>query len=146
MRGKNRRYKALGRSLGLEEPASIMGTDSPSVAPFPKVVTLSDEWDIARREEIRDILEDVGAEPCLILDLTAVSYMDSSALNAFMRLQRLRDDHDLPPAYVAISRQVQRVWEIVGFQKHFPTFSTLQEACSAALGHERKLDSHDGYV
>ncbi len=92
------------------------------------------EWDIAETEKLRKILAPAAVEPHVVLDLTGVTFMDSSALSVMVRLyqQRVIDRGFAPSHLVVSSYGVRRVLELAGFQKLWPLHDSLDEALAAA--------------
>lgn len=91
------------------------------------------EWDIAETEKLRKILAPAAVEPHVVLDLTGVTFMDSSALSVMVQLyqQRVIDRGFAPSHLVVSSYGVRRVLELAGFQKLWPLHHSLDEALAA---------------
>ncbi|GLY42786.1 anti-sigma-F factor antagonist RsfB [Amycolatopsis sp. NBRC 101858] len=66
----------------------------------------------------------------LIVDFGAVTFFGSAGVTALLRLQHLCTERSVKLAVVAL-RPVQRVLDIVGLDKTFATFGSLDEAVSA---------------
>jgi anti-anti-sigma factor len=86
------------------------------------VVTLSGELDLYRAPAVRESLARV--EGPVVVDLSRVSYIDSSLLNELARLRRRVGD----VALVVTSPQVRRILDIVGFDRTFRVVEHAEDA------------------
>ncbi len=87
-------------------------------------LVLEGEIDIHDAERMRTLFDAcVDGKPILV-DLSRVTYMDSTALNELARLRRRCDDVVL----VVNSPQIERIIEIVGFSKSFRIVRDRAEA------------------
>lgn len=77
------------------------------------IVTLRGELDIYRAESIRDSFAAIDGPA--VVDLSGVTYLDSTALNELARLHKRVGDLVI----VAPSPQIRRVLTIVGFAHLF---------------------------
>ncbi|MFE9812299.1 STAS domain-containing protein [Streptomyces sp. NPDC005548] len=113
-----------------EQPArlSITQTDRGGV----RLLTLSGQIDADTTDVLRRNLQTSAPAPSrTVLDLSAVTFMDSSAINVLVAARRdalgaggwIRMAHLTTP--------VQRVVEIVGLDTIIPCYSTLAEALTA---------------
>lgn len=83
-------------------------------APTGPIVTLTGELDIYRATAIHETLASVP--PNAIIDLSAVTYLDSTLLNELARVRK-RVGTDL--VLVVGSQQVRRILEVAGFARLF---------------------------
>ena len=95
------------------------------------VVRLEGELDISKAADLREGLvgvvtnEDFG----LVLDLTAVTYLDSSAITVLFALaDRLRARQQLLTAVVPASAMIRRVLGLVHMESAVPLFDDLRQA------------------
>jgi anti-anti-sigma factor len=86
------------------------------------VVTLSGELDLYRAPAVRASLE--GIDGPVVIDLSGVSYIDSSLLNELARLRRRVGE----VALVVTSPQVRRIIDIVGFDRAFRVVERREDA------------------
>ena len=93
------------------------------------VVLLSGDADVTGRT-VEDVLAaEAAKDPALLLvDLSAVSFMDSWALHVVLRAVRGRQAGGAAAALVGPSGPVLRVLELTGAGTLVPVFSSLAEA------------------
>lgn len=97
------------------------------------VVSLSGEWDIYRREELRNRLEPAYYEPEVIFDLTTAKYVTSTLICALIVAHKHRREHALPPATLAVkSAFVRRLLGATGLDGLFAIYETLEDAVRAS--------------
>lgn len=95
-----------------------------------RVIVLNGDWDIAKRDELEQLLKPVYDSPGnLIVDMKAVTYADSTILAALIVLRNRRRGKGLPlPSLVIGSRQVHRLLSIAGLDGAFPIYESVEEA------------------
>ncbi|TDC73033.1 STAS domain-containing protein [Actinomadura sp. 7K507] len=71
-----------------------------------------------------------GPTPHLILDLTALSFMDSNGLAIFIRAYKTLRSREGTIALAGLSHPLQRVTSIAGISNIIPIFPTVQDATS----------------
>jgi anti-anti-sigma factor len=98
----------------------------------PLIVSLDGDLDIAQREALEWKLKPaVFADP-VILDLTQVRFVDSTALTAFVRLHKARMERRFQPELMVIgSIHVRRVLEMTQLDSLFEIYETLDQALQA---------------
>lgn len=69
-----------------------------------------------------------AASPCLILDLSEVSYVDSSAIGVLVRAYVACQKAKRRLALVGLNHRVENVLRITGVDPLFDTYPTLSEA------------------
>jgi len=84
------------------------------VGPRAEVV-LEGEIDIHDADRLRTLFAACSDGTPVLVDLSRVTYLDSTALNELARLRRRCDD----VALVVTSPQIERILEIVGFTDTF---------------------------
>ena len=112
--------------------------------PTPLIVALSKpEYDVSSCDELAKELEPAHAQPNVIVDMTEVRYLDSTCLSKLARMRTERQKRDYPPARLVVpAPQVRRLFEIVGFDKVWPLYDSLEEA----LGQPPADDEEDARV
>jgi anti-anti-sigma factor len=101
------------------------------------VVSLSGEWDIYRREELRNRLEPAYYEREVIFDLTTAKYVTSTLICALIVAHKHRREHELPPATLAVkSAFVRRLLGATGLDGLFAIYETLEDAVRASSAAE----------
>lgn len=92
------------------------------------VVVFAGEYDLACKDQLRSFLE-AYAEPNLVLDLSEVSYVDSSFLNELVRLHHSRREKNFDTEVIVLGQpMVQRIFEICDLGSLFHIVGTLDEA------------------
>jgi anti-anti-sigma factor len=98
--------------------------------PTPLIVTLSQpEYDIATSDDFAKELEPACTAATAIVDMSGVTYMDSTCLSklAAMRMQRV--ERGLPIARIVIAtHSVRHLFSIVRFDEVWPLYDTLEDA------------------
>jgi anti-sigma B factor antagonist len=96
------------------------------------VVRLAGELDLYNAPEVREALRDAAAAgpPRLVVDLTEVSFIDSTALGALIDARRRLANRD---AFLLASpgRAVQRALEVSGLDRHLSVRATVDDALAA---------------
>jgi anti-sigma B factor antagonist len=67
-------------------------------------------------------------DPILIIDLTAVPYMDSASLGAVMSLHTSTQRHHRKYGLVGASDRLRTLFNVAGVERILVTFPTLEEA------------------
>ena len=98
----------------------------------PVVITLEEpEWDIDSSEMLGARLAPAAIYPLVIVDLSAVSYMDSTCLGKLVGMRAKRVANGFSPAKLVISSpRVRRLFGIVHFDEIWPIFDSLDAALS----------------
>ncbi|MDX6222204.1 MAG: anti-sigma factor antagonist [Frankiales bacterium] len=107
--------------------------DTAQHGPFT-VVCVAGEIDIATVPDLRDALETAlhQNDPRVILDLTGVSFCDSSGLALLVATRRRLPD-GAPLRLVGAQPMVARVFQLTGLTQVFPLFATVGDAVSAGV-------------
>ncbi|MGR4065714.1 MAG: STAS domain-containing protein [Vulcanimicrobiaceae bacterium] len=93
------------------------------------VVTLDGEYDIARQGELDEALAPAYGASVAILDLRAVSYMDSTALTCLLRLKkRMAESGPGVVRLVAPQRPIVRLLDITRLDTVFDVYDSLDAA------------------
>lgn len=100
---------------------------------LPMILTLDvPEWDIETSESLGTLLAPAADHRDVIVDLSAVSYIDSTCLGKFVGMHRKRSAKGYEPARLVIpSPRVRRLFAIVKFDEIWPIYETLDEAVRA---------------
>lgn len=94
------------------------------------VITATGDIAIESAEELSHAIEQEieAGHPVIILDLTGVSFIDSSGISAIVaNVPRLKGK-SAKLLLAGCNDAIRKVFELVGFQKHFPMLATLEEA------------------
>jgi anti-sigma B factor antagonist len=112
---------------GRGEPAIEVSTDGDAT-----VVRLGGELDIHTTRPIRQVLLDAanGATGIVVVDLSEVEFMDSTALATLLEARgRLRSGDSFRLA--APGLEARRALEVSGLDRHFRVFETVEDALAA---------------
>lgn len=102
------------------------------------VVVFAGEYDLATQDRLRQEFLEVHKEPELVIDLTEVSYVDSSFVTELVRLHRRRHEEVLNPEVIVLRHpMVRRLFDILSLENIFRVVETLDEA----LAHNGKTMS-----
>jgi anti-anti-sigma factor len=101
----------------------------------PFIVTLKrDEYDLASSVDLGMELKATYSHPNVILDLSAVTYLDSTCLSRLVAMRNHRVKSRFRPARLVLpSGQVRHVFRIVKFDEVWPIYKTLKDALKDAL-------------
>ncbi|MER5882112.1 STAS domain-containing protein [Streptomyces sp. NPDC001910] len=114
-----------------EQPARLSITDSTTAG--VRVLTLSGEIDADNIHLLRQALTCVDAGARMVLDLGAVTFMDSSAISVLAVAHRGVAGADGWLRMAALSAPVERVVTIVGLDTIIPCYPTLPDALADAV-------------
>ncbi len=96
------------------------------------VVDVSGDVELHSANQLRDELAHAsdGERPCVVVDLSHVSFIDSTGLGVLVgAFKRVRERGSL--SVVCPQRSIRRVFEITGLLQIFPFHQTLDEAIQA---------------
>ena len=100
----------------------------------PLVIRLKDaEWDLSARKKLQFLLAAAADRPRVFIDMSAVAFMDATCLGklASMQGERFRKSGLRPATFIVAYPQVRRLFTLVGFDKVWPIFGTMDEALAA---------------
>lgn len=101
----------------------------------PLVVTIEGrEWGSDAAAELARQLRLAYDHPDVIIDLSAVEYLDSAALTEFVRKRKARAAHGWEPSRLVLTPLARALFETVGFDRIWPIFPTLNKALWDATG------------
>ncbi len=93
-----------------------------------KTIRLTGELEVSRKSEIRDALQRADHRGAFLVDLSAVTYADSTALTELLRFCVLAKRDGNPVAVVIQTPQFARLVQYAGLSGAFPIFSDTQAA------------------
>lgn len=97
----------------------------------PLMICLSEkEWDLANCEELEQLLAPALEHPNVIINMTAVQFMDSSCLHKLigMHNERVEQRGLFPARLVIASPRTRKLFAIVNLDQLWPIFYTVDEA------------------
>jgi anti-anti-sigma factor len=98
------------------------------------VVAAAGELDLSTIPGLEgQLLREVNGRRSVVVDLTRLSFVDSSGIGLLIKAHRARENGAFLHTVVAPGSQVERVFALAGIDKALPLFRDLGEAI-AALG------------
>ena len=89
---------------------------------------MNGELDMERRPEIRDSLRIAAAGAPILVDLSEVTYADSSVLSELLRFHGEAQQHGVRVALVIVSKQFARLVQYAGLAQAFSIFDSTEAA------------------
>jgi anti-anti-sigma factor len=100
-------------------------------------VRLTGELEIARKREIRDAFEFPENARAVLVDLSEVTYADSTALTELLRFCVTAQRDEIPIAVVIRTPQFSRLVQYAGLAGAFKIFAESDEALAYLSEHVR---------
>src|SRR5579872_3697174 len=98
----------------------------------PLVVSFAGTLNVERQDEVRATLMSTYEVRDVVIDLSGVDSMDSSALSALLVKRRIRKEQGFSPArLVGLAPGVQRVFALASLDRVWPIFATIAEAMAS---------------
>lgn len=119
------------------QPSSAaFGISQRELDPLTSVISVEGELDLATAPRLKWVLIDVLEAGCtrLVVDLSLVSFLDSTALGVLVGVKR-RLDPDAQLAIVCAQPAVLKIFEFSGMDGAFAVFPTTDEALAYTRGH-----------
>jgi anti-anti-sigma factor len=99
----------------------------------PVVVTfVRSEWDLSSRDELVKLLAPALTHQNVVLDMTGVTYADSTVLNVLVNVQQERMRHELGYSRIVPSRQMRRLLNLSGLSAIWRLHDSVDAARSDA--------------
>ena len=92
------------------------------------VVRLQGELDVSRKDELRASLQSALQARCVLLDLAAVTYADSTALVELLHFCTDLKESDVPVALFIEAPQFARLIKYAGLDQAFAVFDSRDDA------------------
>lgn len=93
------------------------------------VMVFSGEYDLSSKEELRAAFTSLSCEPYVVLDFSAVTYMDSTVITELLRMHHLRLANGFDRAtVVAHNRHLIKLVDVLQLGSIFRVVETLDEA------------------
>jgi anti-sigma B factor antagonist len=134
------------RSSGAAPPLSSGGSGEPEdgetltvrIEPLGAkacVVSLAGELDLSTIPRVeRQLLEQLRSKDGVVVDLTKVSFIDSSGIALLIQAFRATDDGGVLNTVIAAGSQVERVFRLAGIDRALPLFTDRAPALEALNG------------
>jgi anti-anti-sigma regulatory factor len=84
-------------------------------------------YGVTQKSQLRSELIELRDEPSVVLDLTAVTDIDSSCIGELMRLRNLRANKGLDRIAIVRGASLKRLFEIINLSDAFRFADTLDE-------------------
>lgn len=97
----------------------------------PLIVCLGEkEWDLTGCEQLEQMLAPTLQHPNVIIDMTAVEFLDSSCLHKLVGMynERVTQHGFLPARIVIAAPNIRKLFALVNLDRLWPIFHTLDEA------------------
>jgi anti-anti-sigma factor len=82
-----------------------------------RCIELYGEYDISRKDELSSIFASLKGDDPIVIDMTKVSYVDSTILHELAQLRHRQRDCSI--TLLGVSSNVKRIFEIVNFDRLF---------------------------
>ncbi|MEW6635295.1 MAG: STAS domain-containing protein [Actinomycetota bacterium] len=93
------------------------------------VVSVRGEVDLHTAPKVRDAIERAGkAAGVVVVDMSGISFMDSTALSTFMRSRDILQEKSVEMRLADPSQAVERIFSVTGFRDYFEIFPSRQDA------------------
>jgi anti-anti-sigma factor len=105
----------------------------------PLIITIErSELDVWACDELAHALEPSYEHPNVIIDLSAVRYIDSSCLGKLAHKRRVRARKGFAPSRIVVtSPNIRRIFKLVEFDAIWSLFATLDEALESSRQADR---------
>jgi anti-anti-sigma factor len=93
------------------------------------VMVFAGEYDLVSKRQLRAILATLCGVPRVVLDLSGVTYLDSTVITELIRIHQLRAASGLERETLVFQRpSLQKIFDILDIGKVFRLVGTLDEA------------------
>ncbi|MGH7717099.1 MAG: STAS domain-containing protein [Vulcanimicrobiaceae bacterium] len=100
------------------------------------VISLSGELDIGRVDEVAAALAVPASKTPVLLDLSEVTYADSTVISALFHFSERASSAAVPIAVLMTKPQLIRLLEYAGLSEAFPVFRERSAALTYLLEHD----------
>jgi anti-sigma B factor antagonist len=95
------------------------------------VVAVRGEVDLHTAPKFQQAVERAAeSEGAVVVDMSEVAFMDSTALSALVRCKDALKERGVPMRLAAPSKAVDRIFSVTGFGDYFDVFPTREAAIS----------------
>ena len=145
-KGMARRGERVERSSGAAPPLTSEGRGEPEdgqslsvrIEPIGAgacVVSLAGELDLSTIPRVeKQLFDQVRLKEGVIVDLTRVSFIDSSGIGVLIKAFRATDDARVLNTVIAEGSQVERIFRLAGIDRALPIFMARAPAVDALNG------------
>jgi anti-sigma B factor antagonist len=96
------------------------------------IISVRGEIDLHTAPKFETVMERVAGDgfQTVVVDMSSVSFMDSTGLSALMRARDYLEERDVSFRLVSPSHAVDRIFSVTGFQDYFEIFPSREDAIS----------------
>jgi anti-anti-sigma factor len=104
-----------------------------------RILVLNGEIDAATGPALRTLTLDLVEQSSLplLVDMTGVTFCDSTGLNVAAAVRRHARAKDCHVAFFGFNQRVKKVFRVTGMDQFVPTYATLADAADDLAGHSR---------
>ncbi len=96
------------------------------------IVSVRGEVDLHTAPKLQQAIERAaGSDGAVVVDMSRIEFMDSTALSALVRSKENLDKQGAPMRLAAPSKAVERIFSVTGFGDYFEIFPSREAAISA---------------
>jgi anti-sigma B factor antagonist len=118
---------------GGQADGELLGIEFDSFGESVSIVALAGELDLSTIPRLEPrLLGELRSSPAVVVDLTRLSFIDSSGIGLLIKAHRAADGARLLHIVVSPGSQVDRVFSIAGINRALTLFSDRDEAIAAA--------------
>ena len=126
----------MERSSGAAPPRQLLTVGVERANGDISIISLSGELDLATIPALEaKLFEEVGSRTAVIVDLTRLTFIDSSGIGLLIKAYRAKEDSARAELHTVIAgrSQVERVFRLAGIDRALPVHLDLSDAL-ALLG------------
>lgn len=92
------------------------------------IVAVMGEVDLHTAPKVQQAIERAAVNGTVVVDMSGIAFMDSTALSTFMRVQDLLRERGVSFRLTAPSEAVERIFGVTGFGEYFEVFPSREAA------------------
>jgi anti-sigma B factor antagonist len=120
---------------GETDNGQLLSVRVESAGPNASVVSLAGELDLSTIPRIEgQLFEQLRSHPGVVIDLTRLSFIDSSGIGLLIKAFRAVDDGGRLHTVIAPGSQVERVFRLAGIDRALPLFVERTRALESLNG------------
>jgi anti-sigma B factor antagonist len=124
-----------GSTEGETDNGQLLTVRVESAGPNASVVSLAGELDLSTIPRIEGrLFEQLRSHPGVVVDLTRLSFIDSSGIGLLIKAFRALDEGGRLHTVIAPGSQVERVFRLAGIDRALPLFAEQTRALDSLNG------------
>jgi anti-sigma B factor antagonist len=94
------------------------------------MISVRGEVDLHTAPKVQSAIERAaeGGSSAVVVDMSGIEFMDSTALSTFMRVKDALEKRDVSLRLATPSRAVDRIFDVTGFRDYFEVFPSREDA------------------